>query len=159
MLEKSDFPLIAHVIIDGSFQHFVVVYEIKKDMVIIADPSKGIRKITIDEWNNITTSKFFIFKPIKKIPIFNNDKKIINILLSFIYEYRLIFITIIIISLIFTILSIITTYNFKLLMDGLDIYNKEHLRIILFVLISFGIIKNLSNLFINKLINFINIIL
>lgn len=156
LLEKDDFPLIAHTVINNSYQHFVVVYQIKNNKVIVADPSKGICKLTLDEWNNISTNKYFIFKPIKKIPKFNNNKQIINILLSFFYKYRLLIITIIAISLIFTILSIITTYNFKILMDETNLFNRNNYIIILIVLIIFGFIKNLSNLFRNKLINFIN---
>lgn len=157
LLQDNDFPLIAHTIINNSYQHFVVIYEVRKNKVIIADPSKGIKKITIDEWNNISTNKYFIFKPIKRIPrIDNNNKKIFNTLFSFIKEYRSLFITIIVLSLIFTILSIITSYNFKLLMDDVSIRNKDNLKSILIILIMFGLIKNITNLFRNKLINFIN---
>lgn len=156
LLNKDDYPLIAHTIINNSYQHFVVVYEIKNNKVIVADPSKGMCKFTLDEWNNISTNKYFIFKPIKKIPKFNNNKRIINILFSFFYKYRLLITTIIVISLIFTILSIITTYNFKILMDEINLFNKDNYVIILIVLVIFGLIKNLANLFRNKLINFIN---
>jgi len=156
LLAKSDFPLIAHTIINNSYQHFVVIYEITNNKVIVADPSKGICKITLDEWNKISTNKYFIIKPIKKIPRFSNDKKVLNILFSFFYKYRLLIITIIIISLIFTILSIITTYNFKILMDEINLVSRKNYIIILLVLIIFGLVKNLANLFRNKLINFIN---
>ena len=156
LLEKNDFPLIAHTIIDGSYQHFVVVYEIKNDKVIVADSSKGIRKFSLEEWNSISTNKYFIFKPIKKIPKLNNNKHIIKIIISFLVKYRFVFLTIVIISLIYTILSIITAYNFKLLMDDISVFNKDNYRLILIVLIIFGLIKNLSDLFRNKLVNFIN---
>lgn len=156
LLNDNDFPLIAHTVINKSYQHFVVVYGIKNDKVIVADPSTGIRKLSLVEWNNISTEKYLIFKPIKKIPKYDNNKRIIKILFSFLAKYRLLFITVIIISLIFTILSIITTYNFKLLMDEIGLYNKNSYRLIFLVLISFGLIKNLANLFRNKLMNFIN---
>lgn len=159
LLKKDDFPIIAHTIIQNSYQHFVVVYEVTDKIVVIADPSKGVRKLTINEWNNISTNKYFIFKPIKRIPKFNNDKTIINILFSFIKEYQSSFIIIIMLSLIFTILNIITSYNFKLLIDNLNYNNKNNLRLMLFILISFGFIKNLANLFRNKLLNYINSIL
>ena len=156
LLEKDDFPIIAHTIIENSYQHFVVVYEINAKKVIIADPSKGIRSLSIEEWNNISTNKYFIFKPIRKIPKIVNDKKIINILFSFINQYRSLLIIIIMLSLIFTILNIITSYNFKLLMDNINFNNKENLYIILVVLMNLGLIKNLANLFRNKLLNYIN---
>ena len=156
LLEKNNFPLIAHVVINNSYQHFVVVYEIKNDKVIIADPSKGICKLSKEEWNNISTKKYLIFKPIRKIPRLTKSKHVIRLLFSFIYNYRLVFITIFIISIIYTILSIITTYNFKLFMDEINVYSKTHYKLIFIILLCFGIIKNLANLFRNKLMNFIN---
>jgi len=48
----SDFPLpcIAHVIVDGSLLHYVVIHKITKKEVIIADPGVGIVKITPEEF-------------------------------------------------------------------------------------------------------------
>jgi len=43
----SEFPLptIAHVVIDGSLLHYVVIHKISKNEIIIADPAKGIENI------------------------------------------------------------------------------------------------------------------
>lgn len=48
----SEFPLpcIAHVIVDGALLHYVVIHKITKKQVIIADPGKGIVKLTPDEF-------------------------------------------------------------------------------------------------------------
>ena len=48
----SDFPLpcIAHVIMNGSLLHYVVIHKIKKKQVIIADPGVGIVKLTPEEF-------------------------------------------------------------------------------------------------------------
>lgn len=48
----SEFPLpcIAHVIIDGSLLHYVVVQRITKKQVIISDPACGIVKLTPEEF-------------------------------------------------------------------------------------------------------------
>ena len=44
----SQFPLhcIAHVIVDGSLMHYVVIHKITKKRVVIADPGVGIVKLT-----------------------------------------------------------------------------------------------------------------
>ena len=46
----SEFPLpcIAHVVVEGSLLHYVVIHKITKKQVIIADPAKGIVKLTPD---------------------------------------------------------------------------------------------------------------
>lgn len=48
----SEFPLpcIAHVIVDGSLLHYVVIHKITKKQVIIADPAVGIVKLTLEEF-------------------------------------------------------------------------------------------------------------
>lgn len=48
----SEFPLpcIAHVVVDGSLMHYVVIHKITKKQVIIADPGKGIVKLKPEEF-------------------------------------------------------------------------------------------------------------
>ena len=48
----SEFPLpcIAHVITDGALLHYVVIHKITKKQVILADPGKGIVKITPEDF-------------------------------------------------------------------------------------------------------------
>lgn len=48
----SDFPLpcIAHVIADGNLMHYVVIHKITKRQIVIADPAKGIVKLTPEEF-------------------------------------------------------------------------------------------------------------
>ena len=48
----SEFPLpcIAHVIADGGLLHYVVIHKITKKYVIIADPGKGVVKLTPEEF-------------------------------------------------------------------------------------------------------------
>lgn len=48
----SEFPLpcIAHVVVDGALLHYVVIHKITKKQVIIADPGRGIVKLTPEEF-------------------------------------------------------------------------------------------------------------
>lgn len=48
----SEFPLpcIAHVVVDGGLLHYIVIHKITKKQVIIADPGKGIVKLTPEEF-------------------------------------------------------------------------------------------------------------
>lgn len=48
----SEFPLpcIAHVIVEGSLLHYVVIHKITKKQVIVADPGVGIVKLTPEEF-------------------------------------------------------------------------------------------------------------
>lgn len=55
----SEFPLpcIAHVVVDGGLMHYVVIHKITKKQVIIADPAKGIMKLTPEEFFGVTKEK------------------------------------------------------------------------------------------------------
>lgn len=48
----SEFPLpcIAHVVVDTSLLHYVVVHKITKKQIVIADPGKGIVKLSPEEF-------------------------------------------------------------------------------------------------------------
>ncbi|MBR3769076.1 MAG: peptidase domain-containing ABC transporter [Lachnospiraceae bacterium] len=48
----SEFPLpcIAHVVVNGSLLHYVVIHKITKKQIIIADPGKGIVRLTPEEF-------------------------------------------------------------------------------------------------------------
>ncbi len=48
----SEFPLpcIAHVIVDGSLLHYIVIHKITKKQVLIADPAKGVLKLSPEEF-------------------------------------------------------------------------------------------------------------
>ena len=45
-LSKFPLPCIAHVVVDGALLHYVVIHKITKDQVIIADPARGIVKLS-----------------------------------------------------------------------------------------------------------------
>ncbi|MHB8128697.1 MAG: peptidase domain-containing ABC transporter, partial [Mobilitalea sp.] len=43
-------PCIAHTVVDGALLHYVVIHKITKKQVILADPAKGIVKVTPEEF-------------------------------------------------------------------------------------------------------------
>lgn len=48
----SDYPLpcIAHMVIDGALQHYVVIHKIENNKVIIADPGCGLVELELEEF-------------------------------------------------------------------------------------------------------------
>ena len=59
-LLKEKMPVIAHVIIENTLNHFVVIYKIKSHRVFIADPGKGKYWLKKDEFVEIWKSKAVI---------------------------------------------------------------------------------------------------
>ena len=62
-LNSSILPCISHVIIDKSYYHYIVILKqnkLKKTLLIM-DPSYGIKEITEDEFENMTTGIYILF--------------------------------------------------------------------------------------------------
>ena len=61
----SQFPLpaIAHVVVDGTLLHYVVIHKITKDQVILADPAKGIVKQSPEDFFKIWTGVLILLVP------------------------------------------------------------------------------------------------
>ena len=59
-------PVIAHVVVDGSLLHYVVIHKITKKQIIIADPGKGIVKYTPEEFFKIWTGVLILLVPTSK---------------------------------------------------------------------------------------------
>ncbi|MCL2250081.1 MAG: cysteine peptidase family C39 domain-containing protein, partial [Oscillospiraceae bacterium] len=50
LLSNFTLPAIAHTVVEGVGFHYVVIHRITKKQIIIADPGKGLRKLTADEF-------------------------------------------------------------------------------------------------------------
>ena len=151
-------PLIAHVIIDDTYKHFVVIYSInhRNKTIVIMDPSNGYRKLSFDEWNKISTNNYIYFKPNKVIPKLSNDNKIKEIIKNFILTNKLSFTIIFILSIVYVFLNIITSYQFKILLNDITVDILSNTKIVLIILIVFTFLKKLINLFRNNLVNYLN---
>lgn len=73
-LSIIDQPVIAHLKLDNDFYHFVVIYKIRKDIITIMDPSRGFRKIKLEEFYKIYTGIILKFIPINIIPRYKKNK-------------------------------------------------------------------------------------
>lgn len=56
-LQKLTAPVILHVIIDKTLQHYVICYEYTNGNFIISDPADGLKLLSADELDKIWTSK------------------------------------------------------------------------------------------------------
>lgn len=143
-------------LINNNYEHFVVVYKFQKNKVIMMDPAIGERIITIDEFSKMWTSYIMIFKPIKKLVFFQDKKYLNKIIIETLVNNKVIVITILFCSIIFTLTSIIYTLYFQIVLDyvlGTEIHN---LIIITFFFASLILIKCISSFFRNELLIFFN---
>ncbi|MDD4035896.1 MAG: peptidase domain-containing ABC transporter [Bacilli bacterium] len=152
-------PCIAHVILDKSYNHFIVIHkiDIKREILIISNPSKGIEKYTFTEFASIWSGVLIILYPVKKIPRIKPTKSLFSFFYDILSEYKKEIIMIFILSISVTIFSIINSFYVKILVDNLikvTSYNNLYLISILF-LFSF-LFKTINDLIRKKLLILVN---
>lgn len=159
-IEVNNLPCIAHLIVNKNYKHFVAIYEIRKDkkQVIIMDPAKGKKNISFSEFHLLSSSYYIFLKPIKQLPLRKKKNIIIKILKKIHSQNKNIFILIFILTISYFILSIITSFHFKYLLEYSISYNlTKNIEWITLMLISIYIFKNINLIFRNILLNKWNI--
>ena len=148
---KSQVPFIAHVMKDNKLGHFVVVCNVS-DKIKVMDPSCGFKTYSMKEWEKITTNVYILYKPINNILKQDKEYSFIKIILPIFYKYKITFLIILMFSLIYICSSIFISYGFNLFMS-LNIYKIKYILILLILVL---LLKELTNLFRNNLINYLN---
>ncbi len=116
-LLKEQMPCIAHVIIEETLNHFVVVYKIKDDKIFIADPGKGKYWLSKDEFLKIWKSKSVVLlKPERELL---NEKTITwsNWIIEYIKKDNAWLIQSIFLGIIYTTLGLLTSVFIQKLVD------------------------------------------
>ncbi len=119
--EKITLPIIAHVTLNHSFLHYVVIYEInrKQKYLLIADPSSKIYKMSFNEFAYIYNENLITFN--KQNIIYEEENININkIIYKIIKNNKLVIFQIIIFSSLFIFFSIITTYFIQMLINAIE---------------------------------------
>lgn len=113
---KSDFPLpaIVHVVLDNGLNHYMVLYEKRKDKVILMDPSIGKRVMTDTDFFWIWSEIILIAYPKEKIKIDTKEKNFISMLISFLGPNKKKIYDLFIIEIFFLITSILSTFYLKI---------------------------------------------
>lgn len=129
-------PAIANVITEDNVQHYVVIYKITKKKVIIADPAKGIRKISFNEFAGMWTGVLIVLVPSYKFEKKNETKGTFTRFFKMLIPQKYLMVNVFLMSLVLTIMGIFASFYFKFLMDEIIPFGLEktlHLISILFL--------------------------
>lgn len=148
LFQEIPLPAIAHVLIDGKFPHFVVIHKLKRNGVIIADPDKGIIKCSIDDFSKTWTNVLILLVPSFSFERGNQSKGIFSMIFSQLMSQKKLLMYVFLASILYTILGILGSFYFKLLMDDILPNSLIHtLHIITFGVILLNLFKTLLNAF------------
>ena len=154
-LKSIVFPCICHVIIDN-IKHYVVIYEINflKEYIVIADPARGIRKISFNDFISIWSGILIVMYPVRNVPIYKSisissfiSKNIVNNKSNLIILFFL--------SLFSILLKLVSSFYFKFIIEGIDI-SRNYLRIICIIFLLLSLTKLVINYLRSKFLIIIN---
>lgn len=118
-IEKNNLPCLAHLVVNKSYKHFVVIYDIYLDnnKVLVMDPAKGRRSLTVGEFRLMSSMNFIFLKPIKALPIFNKMKIIKKTVLDFIKSKKILIWLVMFLSLCYFLFQILTAFHLKYILE------------------------------------------
>ncbi len=159
--DLSDFksivlPCICHVVINNSYKHFIVVYEVnfEKEYLMIADPGDTVKKLSFDEFSKIWSGVVIILYPVSSIP-YNKDIKISDFIYKNLVKFKSEIVILIILSLLIILLKLISSFYFKFIIDGINI-SKNYLKVLFLIFLILSITKNIINYLRNKFFTILN---
>ncbi len=154
-IKKSDLPVIAHIIKNKSYYHFIVIYEIDFNLnkMLIMDPAFGKKIIKIAEFKLLSSNNYIFLKPIKKLPLITRKKIITKTITKYMRKNKIFIFYILLLTIIYFIFNVISAFHFKYLLDFAITYNIDHnIKIISIIMIVIYLIKEFSNIIKNILL-------
>jgi ATP-binding cassette subfamily B protein len=123
----SDFPLpaIAHVIVDGTLLHYVVIHKITKKQVLIVDPAKGIVKMPLEEFFKMWTGVLILMTPTNAFKKGKETKGLFERFFRLLIPQKKLLVNIFFASILYTIIGILGAFYFKFLIDDVLPYGLE----------------------------------
>ena len=152
--EDIKLPCIVNLIINKSYFHFAVVYEInyKKKYIILADPASGIKKLSFDKFKKIYNEVIICFNAQRPLEVNYQENSFSLITKELIYNKKTL-VNIIILSVFVILFSILGSFYTQFMIDAVTkTFSKSHLLFIFILFFSMAFFKILSTHFREKLL-------
>ncbi len=153
--ENIVLPCIANVIMNNSYRHFVVIYEInyKKGYLVIGDPSNKVIKMSFDIFKSIFSGVLIILYPEQVLPIKGENKISILMLWNILKLHTPLLFQIIIMSSLVAIFSIVSSFYVETMINGINETNSISYLFFLFLIFTvIYLMKIISNFLRDKIL-------
>lgn len=148
LYEKFSTPVIAHVLAEGKFYHFVVIHKATNKKIIIADPAEGLLTYTPEEFMENWTGVLIHLAPNADFKKGSEGGGIFRRFFKLLIPQRKILTHIFIASMIYVILGIMGSFYFKFLLDDIIQYSLTRtLHIVSIAVICLNIFKIIMGAF------------
>ena len=132
------YPAIAHLKLDNGLEHFVVIYKVTKDKIILMDPAKGKVIMKQEEFFKIWSNVLILIHPKHNIIKYEHEEKLLDLFFEIIKSQSSLIIKLIVTSISLTIVSILTNYYFKVGINSIE--QNAYINSLTFIIITFGTI-------------------
>ena len=154
-IKKIDTPFIVQ-FKNKNYTHFVVVYKVNDNKVVVMDPAVGKYNLDMFDFTNSWTGYIMIFEKVSMIPNCSEEKVLNKIIIKTIVNNKNIIFFLLILSLIFIILSCISNLYSQIVFDEIIDTNFNNLIVITILFFILFIIKNITNFIRNHLLIYLN---
>ncbi len=135
-------PAIAHLKLKNGLNHYVVIYKITKDKVVVMDPGKGKVVKTKDEFQKEWSNVILVFYPKRKVIVLKNEITLAKLLFKFYRSEKRLINKIIIINILVTLFAIVGSYYFQVMVSTLSgNYPIKYVYYLVFVFALFVLFK------------------
>lgn len=149
-------PAIAHVIVDEKLAHFVVIYKVKKDCVILGDPAHGLVTMTIEKFIKEWTGVIITFMPTVNFKKTSEKKGIFTRFFGLLKFQKRLLVHIFFNSLIITILGVLGSFYSQILFDDiLPTFSEKSLHTFSLAIVILVITRVITEAFRNRLFMYI----
>lgn len=135
-LENNILPIIAHVEINH-YNHFLVVYKVSANDMIVMDPAKGKIKISKNDFESIWSGNIITLYPKHQLPKIINENHLLELIKEVFKKEKKIVLKILFLTSLLTFVTIITGFYFKV---GMNFITDNEEKTIITTLIFFFMI-------------------
>lgn len=125
--ESFPLPAIVHVILDNGSNHYMVLYEKRKEKVILMDPNSGKKVMSITDFFWIWSEVAIIMYPKNKIVCYPKEKGFLFLTAHYLGDEKKSWLQMIITNALLFMLTIIGTFFMKIEMQFLNRYREQYI--------------------------------
>ena len=125
--EDIEFPFVAHTVSANAMLHYVVVYGISQNKLLIADPARGKRRISVTEFLKIFTGFIVTFRKAEAFKSGNFKKNSFMRFFSLLKGQYVKLVSVFLISLIISGIGIMGAFVFQLVVDNFAFGTDYHM--------------------------------
>lgn len=116
---KIKLPLIVHTLVDGLYNHYMVLFEMNEKNVVLGDPAQGQISMPIEEFEKIWTQKAITIEPTENFSENKKYKRNYKFVINLIVKYKKELIIMAILSAVVSGIGMISTLFYTYLIDNI----------------------------------------